>query len=294
VPTLSVLTITYHRTHHLINLLEGLARSSRLPDECVVVHMNEPVKAISSSHSSIQFLPFPCHHITCDTSTTSLPLAQARNAAAAKASGDILLFLDVDCIPGSALNAAYEQACSHLPESIAMGQVRYLQQSVAISWPETFQPAHAINHRLQQESAPHPKRDVSQFQPLSQENNYGLFWSISFALHRSLFWQLGGFSECYQGYGAEDTDFAWKARQQGVDLRWVPGAIAYHQFHEHPMPPWHHLEDIVKNAECFYRRWQEWPMSSWLSAFAQAGCIDWSPEGSTIKIVRGQHFPQKT
>lgn len=274
-PTLSVLTLTRNRTGHLKNLLHGLSRSTRTPDECIVVHMNEPAKALGE-------WPFPCRHYTYNSpDNIALPLPQARNVAARYATSDILLFLDVDCIPAAEMVAAYEQACKQRPDTILMGGVNYLQQTLEINWQED-----AVEDFLQANSAPHPKRDVSTIASLTPEPDYGRFWSLSFALTKSLFNQLGGFSECYPSYGAEDTDFAWKARAQGTELLWVPEALSFHQYHVSGVPPWHNFDSIVYNAKVFYQRWNEWPMSSWLSVFAKEGYINWDIKGKELRIIK--------
>ena len=271
---LSVLTITRDRANHLKNLLEGLARSSRVPDECVVVHMNEPAAPMGD-------WPFECRHYRYDGGEVALPLAHARNFAAQTAVGNLLLFLDVDCIPGAALVEAYERACVRSPAAIAMGAVQYLQQKVEVDWS-----SEATEFFLQSQSKPNPKRDISELTQPSLEANYGLFWSLSFALHRPVFEQIGGFSDGYPGYGAEDTDFAWKARARSVPLLWVPEAVAYHQYHHSTVPPWRHFHSIIHNAKVFYQRWHEWPMASWLKVFADEGYIKWSLEGSQLEVLR--------
>ena len=267
---ISVLTLTRNRTQHLENLLKGLSLASRLPNECIVIHMNEPTQPVGR-------WPFVCEHYSYKNTAVELPLAAARNTAARLATGDILLFLDVDCIPASEMVAEYEKACSQFPQAIAMGNVHYLPKKIAADWTE---------NSLLAQGAPNLKRNITNTTPLAKESNYGLFWSLSFSLHRTVFDQLGGFSECYSGYGAEDTDFAWKARVQGITLRWVPQAIAFHQFHTGTVPPWQHFRSIVHNANVFYEHWGEWPMSGWLSIFAEKGYLDWEKDGQHIKILR--------
>lgn len=272
--TISVLTLTRDRTPHLCNLLKGLAQSSRWPDECVVVHMNEPAAPLPPADGE---WPFACRHYSYSDPEVTLPLAQARNFAASKAKGDLLLFLDVDCIPAKSMIADYEWACQQMQSAIAMANVRYLQAPLKREWTELA---------LMAQSRPHPKREVSPVTPLIREPNYGLFWSLSFALHRSVFERINGFSDCYQGYGAEDTDFAWKARVRHIPLYWVPSAVAFHQYHASTVPPWQHFESIISNARIFHRRWGEWPMASWLTAFAQLGYIDWTANGNSIRVIR--------
>ena len=42
-----------------------------------------------------------------------------------------------------------------------------------------------------------------------------LFWSLSFGLTASTFDDLGGFAEVFEGYGGEDTDFAFRVHRNG-------------------------------------------------------------------------------
>ncbi|MDO9396736.1 MAG: glycosyltransferase family 2 protein, partial [Herbiconiux sp.] len=71
----------------------------------------------------------------------------------------------------------------------------------------------------------------------------------------------------------EDTDFAFAAREAGVELAWVGSARAYHQHHPVQSPPVDHLDDIVRNATVFHERWGTWPMGGWLDAFEQRGLV---------------------
>ncbi|MGR3467814.1 MAG: glycosyl transferase, partial [Shimia sp.] len=89
--TLSVLTIAKGRADHLGRTLQGCAAQTRQPTEAVVVRMQaEPY--------DLPDLPFPVRQI--EVLGEELPLARARNRAAAEARGAQLVFLDVDCIPG--------------------------------------------------------------------------------------------------------------------------------------------------------------------------------------------------
>ena len=90
---------------------------------------------------------------------------------------------------------------------------------------------------------------------------------------RGLRERFGGFCEEFTGYGGEDTDFAMNLSAHGVALQWVGGADAYHQWHPVSSPPVEHLDDILRNAEVFARRWGWWPMEGWFRAFEQRGLV---------------------
>ncbi|MBJ6121703.1 glycosyltransferase family 2 protein [Sphingomonas mollis] len=252
---LSVLTLVKNREDHLIQLIEGLRRSKIAPAELIVVDMSDQPIAPPSKAS------FPIK--TIRWATDDLPLAAARNRAARAATAPHLLFLDVDCIPLAGcvgtMSAAIEQH-----DALLCADIRYLgPDDASPNWHEAD---------LIERGVPHPVRS---FPPTSirQEPNPGLFWSLAFAIRRQRFEELGGFDEAFTGYGAEDTDFGYRADRAGVPLLFVGGAIACHQYHPTYDPPVQHFDDILRNAALFHRRWGWWPMEGWLQSFESMGLI---------------------
>lgn len=252
--SLSVLTLVKNRGDHLAHLVEGLRRSARPPDELVIVDMSD--RAVDGPITG-----FPSRVVRLETD--GLPLAQARNLAAAHASGDHLLFLDVDCIPMANLIGLMDIALSG-SDALICAEVRYLGKGDAkAGWTEAG---------LMRRGRPHPIRDFPET-GLRQQSNAGLFWSLAFGLRRTTFEALGGFDERFTGYGAEDTDFGFRARDAGFPLAFMGGAGAFHQHHGVFDPPLQHFDDILTNAETFYRIWGIWPMTGWLAAFERLGLM---------------------
>lgn len=264
--TLSVLTIVRNRPGHLGQLVEGLRRSETVAHELIVVDMG------SDKPVSVADVPWPCRVIRMEAD--NLPLAAARNAAANAATGEHLLFLDVDCIPMSGLLAAMSGVLE-AEEALVCAQVRYLGRDDARSeWEEAD---------LLTRSAGHPARrfpDVG----VRRIDNAGLFWSLVFGIRRSLYLHLGGFDETFIGYGAEDTDFGFRAKEADVPLLFMAGPGAFHQHHDVYDPPLQHFEDILRNACLFHEKWSRWPMEGWLASFAKAGLIRWDNED--VRILR--------
>ncbi|MFF7684340.1 galactosyltransferase-related protein [Microbacterium sp. NPDC007973] len=211
-----------------------------------------------------------------DTLTLHVPpgpygmrVGEGRNraaAAAVSAGAELLVFLDVDCLPGADLLPAYRDAARAHPDAILAGAVTYLA-SVQRPGSASDLPFLVRPHRARPALEPGATRTASR-------EEYDLFWSLSFAVTPATWDRIGGFHPGYEGYGAEDTDLAWTARAADVEMRWVGGADAFHQWHPVSSPPWQHLDDILRNGATFHARWGSWPMGGWLEAFAAAGAIE--------------------
>ncbi|WP_047817028.1 glycosyltransferase family 2 protein [Rhodopirellula islandica] len=266
---ISVLTIVRGRQAHLENQLKGLLQSEILPHEWVVVGMNQDVTLPDCQR-------FPIRISSVNHPTEPLPLAQARNHAASLCKTDGLVFLDVDCIPspdmiGNMLNALQTE------DRLWMGCPRYLPAEAA---EDDWQMDH-----LQRLSVGHPLQPQLGEEKRQGSERYEMFWSLCFATSLSSFDQIGGFDDSFDGYGGEDTDFAFSARKAGVPFGFV-NAVAYHQHHSVCKPPLNHLKPIVKNAERFHRKWGVWPMESWLNAFAERELIEFDKDADSITIHR--------
>jgi GT2 family glycosyltransferase len=262
---LSVLTLVRNRDCHLHQLVEGLRRSVRTPDELIVVDMSDTPVSIGPA-------PFPVVIERFDTE--GLPLAEARNRAARRARHSDLVFLDVDCIPLSSCLARLEQVLGE-QDALLCADIRYLGPDDArAGWTE---------EGLVAAGERHPVRDFPEA-GIRREHNPGLFWSLAFAIRAETFEGLGGFDETFRGYGAEDTDFGVRADVAGLPLLFVGGAIACHQHHESYDPPLQHLDHIVANAKRFHEKWRRWPMDGWLASFAAMGLVAW--DGDRLEILR--------
>lgn len=259
-PSISVLTIVHKRHDALMNLMNGLAKSSILPIELIIVYINERAYPLKHEY------PFTIKALEIDTAG-GLNLAEARNTAIKSSSSLFNIFLDVDCIPAEDLIEQYLPYATK--NSLISGRVRYLKKGFAdkLGWMS----------QLMQNSRPDPvRKDADQF-------GYELFWSLNFACTKETFHKIGGFDQNYIGYGAEDTDFGFSARNNGVAHITID-ALAYHQYHPSYNPPLNHLKPIVINANQFFLKWGVWPMMGWLTKFNERGYISF--KNNKITIVR--------
>jgi N-acetylglucosaminyl-diphospho-decaprenol L-rhamnosyltransferase len=259
VTTVAVVTTAHGRHAHLEAQHESLARGSRRPDVYVVVAMDDNALRPATRWG----LPRRVVHVAPEP--LGLPLAAARNrgvAAVLEVGADVVVLLDVDCLAGPELLAAYASGTEQHPQSVWSGPVTYLPPPPAGGY--------AID-RLDLVDAPHPARPDPGRSRVLEGTDPDLFWSLSFAVSRAGWAQVGGFCEDYVGYGGEDTDFGHLAVARGLQHRWHGDARAYHQWHPVSSPPVEHLDDILRNAALFHSRWGRWPMRGWLDAFETRG-----------------------
>ena len=264
----AVITPVAGRHRHLGLQRQGLRRSTLPVDSHVVVCMGDPDAAdVAAGHAGP-----PVTAIHVEVPGERLPLARARNAGAETAiesGADLLVFLDVDCVPAPGMVRRYVQCAGEdRGPRLLCGPVAYL--------PPPPDGGYDLD-RLGELADPHPARPWPAEDQTLRDGDPRLFWSLSFAVRPDVWNRIGGFCEQYEGYGGEDTDFGQCAAASGVRLDWTGGAYAYHQFHPAGDPPVEHVDDILANAHVFVRRWGWWPMTGWLTEFQRLGLAHFDP-----------------
>ena len=265
--TVAVTLCSEARLDHLLPQLERVARLVPSVPHVVVWLDDTPAPALPELQGATVL------HVPPGEAGLRLAEGRNRGAEAALALGArLLVFLDADCVPGADLVARYESAADRHPGALLCGPVTYLPEGAdlavldddprALTSPHAARPAPADGRTL-----------------VAGPGDHRLFWSLSFALTAETWHRIGGFSPAYEGYGGEDTDFAFAAESHGVPLVWVGGAHAYHQWHPTSSPPWQHLDDVLRNGRVFAERWGSWPMEGWLEAFEAAGAVTRDADG---------------
>lgn len=252
----STVVITHERDEHLLRQQDALARESGW-DEAVVCFMDQPTEPWPQPPARVR---------TIHLDGPDLNLAAARNTAARVARSEVLVFLDVDCLP--APGAVTELAAQCRPGRVVMADPHYLPPG----WEPPADPVRAAQ--------PHPRRTDL---PRGRSDQWHMFWSLGFAMRADDFWTVGGFDEAFRGYGGEDTDFAFRCRDASLEL-WLSRARVLHQAHAVHRPPLQHLSSIVVNAHRFHDRWGTWPMEGWLTEFADRGLVSLGPDH--LDVVR--------
>ena len=267
-PSAAVVTVARGRQVHLARQARAVARLDPAPDEYLVVSLDDEPP------------PVPGAAVLHRPAAPPLPLAAARNAGIAAADAELVVCLDADCLPEPPMLGRLAAAAHAAPGARLLagpvGRLAPLPDAQVEPAPAELERARA--------AATRGGRPVPPEGAIDPEPRVELFWSLAFAVEPEVHACIGGFDEGYAGYGAEDTDYAFRARAAGVGLSWVGGAWAHHQHHAVSDPPVEHLEDIVRNARRFHARWGRWPMEGWLRAFARAELIAWDPARGTLEL----------
>ena len=300
----SIITTCYGRNRHLYNLLSSLSHSSVRPNEVIIINDDADPAQLAQYPLNIVQLPTVAtkqlnDNIALELSKTALNtgvyIGRNRNVGAAHATNKSLIFLDVDCVVSPSFIEQLTAKLQRHPEALLMGQPRYLTRPLTDAENILLQKGKLSVIHLDKLSVYNPYRHnigdnlnnhLECENSIEQTQDYGAFWSLCFAISRAQFDHIGGFDIHYVGYGAEDTDFAFKARELDI-IFYLTNDVIYHQQHSVYRPPLNHLASIVINANRFYDKWQHWPMTGWLAEFAQMRLIEWEAEQlHPISIIR--------
>ena len=257
-------TIVAGRESHLRRQAAAVTGSGEISDY-VVVSMDARPPAVSGAR--VLHLP---------AGADPLPLAAARNLALDALDGcDLVILLDVDCLPADDLVSGYAAAAHGLREAPALlcGPVGYLDPLADTATGPAADQRRTARARRVRDFPAHGIR---------REPRHELFWSLSFAVSPAVHRRIGGFDEGFLGWGAEDTDYGLRARDAGVALWLVGGAWSYHQ--HHPGVATQDPVALAANARRFRARWGFWPMPDQLGRLAGAGLIVWDPDGDRCAV----------
>jgi len=157
--------------------------------------------------------------------------AAARNAAAAAANGDVLLFLGYDTEPeGRELLRAHLELHAARPQDNygVLGRIAWSPRSPVTPFMHWLENGGPQFHYF--ELAPGPVDAAS------------YFYSSHASLKRSLFERVGGFDERFPGAAVEDTELGVRLAEAGLELDYHPDLLV---LHDHPTTPGQSLRRSV-------------------------------------------------
>lgn len=196
-PRISVVIPHLNQPEHLARCLAALAAGTRAPDEVIVVDngSRELPEAACATHGArllVEPEPGP---------------GPARNRGVAASSGEILAFIDADCLADPGWLAAAEAAMADPEATILGGDVRIaLADPARVTMIEAYESVYA--YRMDRYIA-----------------REGFTGAGNLVLRRGVFDAVGPFP----GIGvAEDRVWGRRATARGYRIRFVPGMRAFH------------------------------------------------------------------
>ena len=159
------------------------------------------------STRGISTLP-ACRHVRLIRLAGCGPAA-ARNAGARAAIGDVLVFLDADCVPEPGCLEALLTPFSDAGVVAARGAYTTRQRGLV---------ARFVQLELEEKQA-----------RLAQSRQIAVVDTACAAYRRSVFWDYGGFDERFPAGSAEDVELSFRMAEQGERLVFVPDARVSHR-----------------------------------------------------------------
>lgn len=195
--------------------LESLERQTFPRDDFEVIVVGMDKFGLIKTNDLIRF----------ERSNAPLPPATARNRGAKDARGDILVFLDADCIAHPGWLASFDQQFHDPGTAVVGGGIDISSRSY---W--TLSDNLATFH------------DYLMTHAAGQRNQLP---SLNLAIRRNVFLKVGGFDERYPRPAGEDSDLTFRLHLRGYSLIFNPEAIVAH------VPPRENFKDLLSHA--YYR-----------------------------------------
>ncbi|GAA0137165.1 hypothetical protein YSY43_40060 [Paenibacillus sp. YSY-4.3] len=163
-------------------------------------------------------------------STAQSSRAVSRNQGIVSASGDIVIFLDGDQIPGPGFVAEHLRVHKYADDKLVIGFRRYMEQGAI---------AGGRGKTLFDEGRLPPFEEDERFWLMEQfSENAGalrtawhLFFSCNISVRRESLIGAGMFSDGFQGWGLEDSELGYRLEQSGGMFIFNKNALVYHVHH---------------------------------------------------------------
>ncbi|MGY0058876.1 glycosyltransferase family 2 protein [Streptomyces sp. LZ34] len=230
---ISVVVPAHNRPSELLRTLRSLTQQTLATSdfEVIVVDDGSREDARSLCHESRDALS--SLNLRVIRNSESLGAAGARNRGARLATGDLLVFLDVDCLAHPEMLAVHRDIQAKRPVA-ACGYTHGRELT-----PETW--ALQIGGNWNWDAADEVFAQASSIDllhdPLTEllatpvDSDWAFFWTCNVSVPRDVFEAVGGFCESFDVKGVEDMELGLRLRLAGLPTVFVPESRAFHQPH---------------------------------------------------------------
>ena len=217
---ISFIVLTYNRVDALLAVLRSLAKQCHAGHEVLITDDGSTAKQVDLLYQNCPAFQCPVRHVW--HSDSGFTASRARNLGAYHATGDYLVFLDGDCIPGPAFVKAQvrlaEQNCfvsgsrvllsENLTQKVVNNELDLPNQSLGF-W---------IKARISGDSNKllHLMGWPDSLRRLQPKFKWKGIRSCNFAIWRKDLFSVNGFDETFEGWGHEDADLVLRLSHLGV------------------------------------------------------------------------------
>lgn len=205
-PILSVVTASRGRHDALRRKALALLRQTLPPDAFEwCLWLNEAPEEVARVRAMLDELRLP--YDVRLAGGEDHPVGRARNLAAARSRGTVLLLSDDDCLPAEGALAAHVAFHASTPNAVGIGPLRLPEALRKGARSEPFERPAALGRR-------------AAWINLTGANS---------SLPSEAFRAVGGYDPDWTGYGGEDPELALRLRGRGSRFRHVPDGVAVHE-----------------------------------------------------------------
>jgi glycosyltransferase involved in cell wall biosynthesis len=226
--TTSLIISTYNWPQALEVVLKSVARQHELPTEVIIADDGSREETRALIERFQQDFPVPLRH--CWHEDTGFRLAAIRNKAMALATGEYILSIDGDMVLHPDFVKSHKRMARHKT---------FIQGKRVLLQPEITQ---QILQTKQWHITPLSKGIINRFNAVSsgvlarlaskKRPDIKAIRGCNMAFWRSDVLKVNGFNEDITGWGREDSEFAIRLLNAGVERRNLPfGGVGYHLYH---------------------------------------------------------------
>lgn len=223
----SIVAISYNQPWHVEALCASLVLMDFDIDKYEIILVDDgSISPISTVINLPQNINFRFIYLPRDSSSCR---AKARNAGAALARGEYLVFIDGDCLVGGNFLKNYEDYfVDNTNVDVVLGSfycIDYNKKPDSLTFDylkslESGDPYHKDDSRFYLEK-------ISNAKVRNMHAPWLLLISRNFVIKNKLFRDLSGFDERFIGWGSEDTEFAYRICKAGIGFELLPNKV-YH------------------------------------------------------------------
>ena len=217
---ISFIVLTYNRTDALLVVLRSLARQCHADHEVLVADDGSSAEQVDLLKRHCPAFKCPVRHVWHPDS--GFTASRARNLGAYHATGDYLVFLDGDCVPGPSFVKAHtemaETTCfvngsrvllsERLTQRVIRNDIDLSDQSLAFWIMARFKgDSNKLLHLM--------GWPISLYR-LQRSFKWKGIRSCNMAVWRQDFFAVNGFDETFEGWGHEDADLVLRLSHFGV------------------------------------------------------------------------------